>query len=132
MQLQTACHKMNDEQLAKMAVMLLNCQSVVEDRQTYPCTESMSLKDCTSEMDSIAWNTYHIMSNRARAVCYYVRNLQFRGLTEQTVNQLMQSAQSQIKKLHEISEDQKNLHDITHVTLDTITKGKKCCSFICS
>lgn len=114
---------MNDEQMAKMAVMLLNCQSVVEGRQIYPCTDSMTLKDCTSEMDSIAWNTYHIMSNRARAVCYYIRNVQFRGLTEQTVNQLMHSAQMQINKLQEISVDQEQLHGITKDTLDTINRG---------
>lgn len=123
LQLKTSCQQMNDEQLAKMAVMLLNCQSAVEDRQLYPCTETMSLKDCTSNMDSIAWNTYHIMSNRARAVCYYIRNVQFRGLTEQTVNQLMDSAQRQIKKLHEISDDQKNLQGITKETINTITSG---------
>lgn len=120
---------MNDEQMAKMAVMLLNCQSVVEGRQIYPCTETMSLQDCTYEMDSIAWNTYHIMSNRARAVCYYVRNVQFRGLTEQTVNQLMHSAQMQIIKLHEIATDQKGLHDVTKETLATITKGARVINF---
>lgn len=114
---------MNDEQLAKMAVMLLNCQSIVEAREIYPCTESMTLKDCTSGMDSIAWNTYHIMSNRARAVCYYVRNVQFRGLTEQTVNKLMHSAQLQIKKLQELSSDQHDLHDVTKETLHVITNG---------
>lgn len=45
------------------------------------------------------WNAYHLMSNRARAVCYAARGTQFRALTELTVNKLMQTAHSQIKAL---------------------------------
>lgn len=45
------------------------------------------------------WNAYHLMSNRARAVCYAARSTQFRALTELTVNKLMESAHAQIKTL---------------------------------
>lgn len=48
------------------------------------------------------WNAYHLMSNRARAVCYAARNTQFRALTELTVNKLMQSAHSQIDALRSL------------------------------
>lgn len=40
-------------------------------------------------MDPDTWNSYLLMSNRARAVCYSIRQAQFRGLTELTVNKLM-------------------------------------------
>lgn len=50
-------------------------------------------------MDADTWNAYHLMSNRARAVCYAARSHQFRALTELTVNKLMQSAHSQIQTL---------------------------------
>lgn len=45
------------------------------------------------------WNAYHLMSNRARAVCYAARSTQFRALSELTVNKLMQTAHTQIKTL---------------------------------
>ena len=48
------------------------------------------------------WNAYHLISNRARAICYAARNTQFRALTELTVNKLMQSAHSQIKALNSL------------------------------
>jgi len=51
-------------------------------------------------MDADMWNAYHLISNRARAVCYAARNTQFRALTELTVNKLMQSAHSQIEALN--------------------------------
>lgn len=58
-----------------------------------------SLKQCTTDMDADMWNAYHLMSNRARAVCYTARSTQFRALTELTVNKLMQSARSQVDAL---------------------------------
>lgn len=48
------------------------------------------------------WNAYHLISNRARAVCYAARNTQFRALTELTVNKLMHSAHSQIEALNSL------------------------------
>lgn len=42
-------------------------------------------------MDGEAWNTYHIFTNRAKSVCTTIRQDQFRGLTELTVNKLMNS-----------------------------------------
>lgn len=45
-------------------------------------------------MDPDIWNSYHIMTNRARAVCYSVRQQQFRGLTEMTVNKLMHTGKN--------------------------------------
>lgn len=42
------------------------------------------------------WNTYHLMNNRARAVCYAARHQQFRALSEMTVNRLMRTANEQL------------------------------------
>lgn len=53
-------------------------------------------------MDADMWNAYHLMSNRARAVCYAARSVQFRALTELTVNKLMKSAHSQIDALNSL------------------------------
>lgn len=114
---------MNDEQLAKMAVQLLNCQSYVEGRKIYPCNDEMSIKDCTTSMDSDTWTSYHLMSNRARAVCYTIRQTQFRGLAEETVNRLMSTAQSQLSLLGTIAEDQKNIQEAAANTLDVVEKG---------
>lgn len=42
-------------------------------------------------MDPDTWNAYHLITNRAKAICAAVRQEQFRGLTEMTVNKLMQT-----------------------------------------
>ena len=41
MKIRTSCSDMAEEELAKMSVNLLNCQSAVEGRKMFPCTEEM-------------------------------------------------------------------------------------------
>ena len=50
-------------------------------------------------MDAHMWNAYHIISNRARSVCYATRQQQFRYQTEVAVNQLSHSTLQQIKAM---------------------------------
>ncbi|CAL1682172.1 unnamed protein product [Lasius platythorax] len=125
MKIRTSCSDMTEEELAKLSVNLLNCQSAVEGRKMFPCTEEMSLQQCTTNMDPDMWNAYHLMSNRARAVCYAARNTQFRALTELTVNKLMQSAHSQIEALNSLKQSQDHLQEQTTEALSSLSKGNK-------
>lgn len=125
MRIRTSCSDLSEEELAKLSVNLLNCQSAVEGRKMFPCTEEMSLKQCTTDMDADMWNAYHLMSNRARAVCYAARSTQFRALTELTVNKLMQTAHTQIKSLNSLKENQDRLEEQTVQALNSLTDGNK-------
>ncbi|XP_018355868.1 PREDICTED: protein brambleberry-like [Trachymyrmex septentrionalis] len=125
MKIKTSCSDMTEEELAKLGVNLLNCQSAVEGRKMFPCTEEMSLKQCTTDMDADMWNAYHLISNRARAICYAARNTQFRALTELTVNKLMQSAHSQIKALDSLKHGQDRLEEQTTEALLSLTQKNK-------
>lgn len=125
MKIRTSCSDITEEQLAKLSVNLLNCQSAVEGRKMFPCTEEMSLKQCTTDMDADMWNAYHLMSNRARAICYAARSVQFRALTELTVNKLMQTSHSQIKTLISLKENQDRLMDQTTEVLSSLSEGNK-------
>lgn len=60
------------------------------------------MKDCTKDMDPDTWNAYHILSNRARSVCYAARQQQFRALTQMTVNKLMTSSTQQLGFIREL------------------------------
>ena len=53
-------------------------------------------------MDSNTWNAYHIVSNRARSVCYATRQKQFQLKTEMTVNHLANSAAEQIDAMQSL------------------------------
>ena len=54
------------------------------------------LRECTADMDANTWNSYHIISNRARSICYATRQQQFRLKTEFTVNKLANQAENQV------------------------------------
>lgn len=66
-------------------------------------------------MDSDTWNAYHIVSNRARSVCYATRQQHFRRRAELTVNALISTATSQLDAMKDLK--------VRHQTSDTNTKN---------
>ncbi|XP_055638034.1 protein brambleberry-like [Toxorhynchites rutilus septentrionalis] len=121
LKLKKSCHLLNAEQIGKLAVMLLNCQSDSEGRKIYECTEEMSLKMCTESMDPDTWNAYHLITNRAKAVCASVRHEQFRGLTELTINKLMNTAAEQIQIMKQMANNQKELQNLAQEAIDEMS-----------
>ncbi|XP_045162493.2 protein brambleberry-like isoform X2 [Mercenaria mercenaria] len=123
--LKKRCGELTDEELGKLSVQLFNCQSAVEKRPTYTCTDGMSLAECTKGMDGTTWNGYQIVNNRARALCYATQHQQFRKLTEVTVNQLMAQAHGQLEYLQELQDGQEQLHQMTTHTVRELYESQK-------
>ncbi|XP_078541657.1 protein brambleberry-like [Lissotriton helveticus] len=124
-QLQASCTDLSEEELAKLGVALFNCQASVEGRPTYPCTEEMTLAECTQGMDPNTWNAYHIVSNRARAVCYAARQLHFRRRTELTVNTLVSTAVNQLEAMKLLKEGQQELKELTSESLQKVVSSQE-------
>ncbi|KAM4687618.1 protein brambleberry-like [Discoglossus pictus] len=123
-QLRASCTEMSEEEIAKLGVALFNCQAEVEERKTYPCTEEMTLAECTMAMDPDTWNAYHIVSNRARSVCYATRQLQFRRRTELTVNTLVSTAMSQLEAMQLLKDGQEELKELTSESLQKVVSSQ--------
>uniref|UniRef100_A0A3P8R3G6 Brambleberry n=1 Tax=Astatotilapia calliptera TaxID=8154 RepID=A0A3P8R3G6_ASTCA len=121
--LKSSCDSLSEEKLAKLGVELFNCQAEIEGRQTYLCTEEMTIKECTADMDSDTWNAYHIVSNRARSVCYATRQQLFRRRAEHTVNALISTATSQLDAMKDLKEGQVELKELTAASLDKLLEG---------
>ncbi|XP_061154354.1 protein brambleberry isoform X2 [Syngnathus typhle] len=122
-QLKVSCEGLSEEELAKLGVTLFNCQAQIEGRTTYPCTQHMSIKECTAAMDPDTWNAYHIVSNRARAVCYASRQQLFRLRAEHTINMLISTAASQLAAMEDLKDGQLELRELTAASLDRLLKG---------
>ncbi|XP_072266649.1 protein brambleberry-like [Pyxicephalus adspersus] len=123
-QLRASCTEMSEEEIAKLGVALFNCQAEVEGRKTYTCTEDMTLAECTSPMDADTWNAYHIVSNRARSVCYATRQLHFRRRTELTVNTLVHTAMSQLEAMKILKDGQEELKELTSESLQKVLSSQ--------
>ncbi|KAM4738716.1 protein brambleberry [Anableps anableps] len=121
--LRSSCESLSEENLAKLGVELFNCQAAIEGRQTFPCTEEMTIKKCTAEMDPDTWNAYHIVSNRARSVCYAARQQLFRRRAEITVNSLISTATSQLDAMKDLKVGQLELKELTAASLDKLLEG---------
>ncbi|GFN96069.1 protein brambleberry-like isoform x1 [Plakobranchus ocellatus] len=123
--LKKKCGDLSEEELGKLSVQLLNCQSEAEDRPVFPCTYSMSLADCTKTMDGTTWNSYQIVGNRARAMCYATQQVQFRRLTEGTVNRLVSAASLQLKAMDDLKSGQEQLSQLTSETVQNLFESQK-------
>ncbi|KAL5491001.1 hypothetical protein EMCRGX_G016214 [Ephydatia muelleri] len=119
-ELKDTCADISEEDLAKLSVALLNCQSEIEGRQTFPCTRGMTIAECTSPMSADTWNAYHIMSNRARSVCYSIRQLQFRRQTEMAVNRLSQSTLEQLAAVQDLAHSHVEIKELASSSLKSV------------
>nr|XP_014353660.1 PREDICTED: protein brambleberry-like [Latimeria chalumnae] len=122
--LQSSCSSLSEEELAKLGVALFNCQAEVEGRRTYACTAEMTIGECTADMDANTWNAYHIVSNRARSVCYATRQQYFKRRTELTVNALVATATNQLAAMKLIKAGQEELKDLTAASLEKVVSSQ--------
>lgn len=124
-QLKKRCGELTEEELGKLSVQLLNCQSEVEHRPVFTCTLDMTLADCTKDMDAVTWNSYQIVGNRARAMCYATQQMQFRRLTEKSVNQLAAATTAQLQYMQELKIGQEHLHSMTTETVRRLFESQQ-------
>ncbi|RDD44256.1 Protein brambleberry [Trichoplax sp. H2] len=124
-QLKKSCGDISDEELAKLSVALLNCQSKIEGRKTYLCTNDMTIGECTQSMDPDTWNAYHIISNRARSVCYATRQQHFRRQTEYTINRLAETSQNQLLLMYTLQDQYMVLGRSVNITMNTVHHGQQ-------
>jgi len=66
-----------------------------------------------------------IVSNRARVICYAVRQQHFRIRAELTVNRLMASSEQQLNTLASISQTQEQLKDMADSTMEQLETGRQ-------
>jgi hypothetical protein len=123
--LRKSCGELSEEDLAKLSVQLLNCQSKIEGRPTFTCTQDMTVAECTKPMDPHTWNTYHIISNRARSVCYVTQQQQFRQQTEAAVNLLSRSTLEQLKAMEHLSNSHVEIRNIANESIQGIRKEQE-------
>lgn len=82
-------------------------------------------------MDANTWNAYHIISNRARSVCYATRQQQFRRQTEFAVNQLSSSMHEQLAAVQDIASGHEQIRDLARESMETMKRlGESACKIV--
>ncbi|XP_059618906.1 protein brambleberry-like [Phlebotomus argentipes] len=125
LKLRKQCREMNEEELGKLSVMLVNCQRQSEGRIVLECSESMSLRDCVSSIDTDAYSAYQTMATRAKAVCIAVGQQQYRLWAEKAVNKLTDFAHEQLQASDRLVEDQRSLQELIDTTSSRIADKER-------
>lgn len=119
--LKSSCNSLTDEQIRKLSVDLYNCQLQAESRPSHECSENMPLEECTSSMSPEEWSSYNQIHGQAKQLCLSIRQDQFRGLAELTVNKLVSSTHQHLDLMEKLQSSQKLLEKATLTSLDEIT-----------
>ena len=85
----------------------------------------MKLRHCTAEVDANTWNSYHVIINKARSICYATRQQQFRTKREFTVNQLANQAENQMELINNLHESQTRMTEVAEDTVIKVVAGQQ-------
>ena len=102
--LNSTCKLMTDIEQSRLAVAFANCHLDKSGRQTYPCTSSMTIKECTIDMDHDAFQTYtHFFTNTGH-ICYFLQNEIWQERTEGLIGKLSDTSTETVEKLEQALE----------------------------
>ena len=100
-QLNSTCKQLNDMEQSWLAVSFANCHLGKSGRQTYPCEDSMSIKQCTGDMDVLAFQTYTEFFTHTGHICFFLQSQLWQEKTEDVITQLSDTSRQSLVKLQE-------------------------------
>lgn len=92
--LESSCKTMSDHSQSILALSFANCHFERSGRETYPCPDGRSLRECTSRdtMGDSAFQIYTEFFTHASHLCYFIQSQLWREKTEGTINSLTQTS----------------------------------------
>ena len=124
LQLKSRCKSLSDIEQSRLAVAFANCHLQKSGRKTYFCDDTMSIKDCTMDMNSIAFQTYTEFFTHTGHICYFLQNLLWQEKAESVIFQLSETSSLAVKKLQTSLEHHKNIEKKQNEVLDSFTTMK--------
>ena len=97
--LNSTCKSLTDIDASRLAVAFANCHLQKSGRKTYPCSQEMTIKECTSDMDSDAFQTYTHFFTHTGHICYFLQNELWQERTEGTIGRLSDTSSEAVEKL---------------------------------
>lgn len=98
-QLNSTCKMLSDVQQSRLAVAFANCHLGKSGRTTYACDSSMSIRECTSDMDTVAFQTYTEFFTHTGHICYFLQNQMWQERAENVILQLSETSSETVYKL---------------------------------
>ena len=102
--LNSTCRLLSDIEQSRLAVAFANCHLGKSARQTYPCTDSMSIEECTKDMDAVGFQTYTEFFTHTGHICYFLQSELWQERTENVITRLSDTSDEAVAKLEEALE----------------------------
>ena len=99
--LNSTCRLLSDIEQSRLAVAFANCHLGKSARQTYPCTNSMSVEECTKDMDAVGFQTYTEFFTHTGHICYFLQSELWQERTENVITRLSDTSDEAVAKLEE-------------------------------
>ena len=96
-----SCKQLNDVQQSRLAVAFANCHLDKSGRQTYPCSDDMTIRECTGTMDTDAYQTYTHFFTHTGHICYFLQIELWQGRTEGLIDRLSDTSSETVRKLEQ-------------------------------
>lgn len=106
-ELNSTCKKLTDVQQSRLAVAFANCHLGKSGRKTYACDSTMSIKSCTKDMNSVAFQTYTEFFTHTGHICYFLQSQIWQEKAENLIFQLSETSSETVFKLQRSLEHHK-------------------------
>ena len=115
--LTAGCKQMDDVERSRLAVQFANCHLEKSGLQTYECSESMNIAQCTGPMvaspSGLAYSTYTLFYSHAESMCFYLKSSAFQESTESAVSSLQRGTEQTAARLGQLQAQASAVVDAT-------------------
>ncbi|XP_078062159.1 uncharacterized protein LOC144488016 [Mustelus asterias] len=115
--LDRGCRELDQEQQSRMALDFTHCHLERSGKSFPPCTESSSLRECTQDMDPVAFGAYTEFFTHTYSICYYLQSEQWQQQAEDTINRLTVTSDSVASQLEVTNQMAQEMLDAQNATL---------------
>ena len=95
-----------------------NCHLEKSGRQVYPCDDTMTIRQCTGNMDNVAFQTYTEFFTHTGHICYFLQNEIWQELTDRTISRLAETSEEAVLKLGASLEYHQEMEEKQNQALD--------------
>ena len=99
MQLNSTCRLLGDLEQSRLAVAFSNCHLEKSGRPTHTCYASMTIRQCTGNMDAVAFQTYTEFFTHTSHICYFLQSQLWQRHTHSTISRLSEASSQSVEKL---------------------------------
>ncbi|KAL8164316.1 UNVERIFIED_CONTAM: hypothetical protein K2H54_048870 [Gekko kuhli] len=83
--LEVGCKELDEEQQSRIALAFAHCHLERSGKVFPPCAPASSIRDCTEDMDSVAFGVYTEFFTHAQSICYFLQNEAWQQRAQDTV-----------------------------------------------